>query len=428
MKIKRWTMMLAMLGLAAIAAPAHAAQPSAALSQRAAQIVTMINGGGDLEEMFSPAFLAQVPAAQMKEISTQLTSQFGVAQGVARIEAKSPNSGTIFIDMEKAVLQMDLAVAATPPHRIEGLLITGTEAKDDSLAKVMEELRALPGQTSFSIARLGEGAPTPVIAHQEDRPLAIGSAFKLFILAELSRSVQAGERDWDDVATLDHRSLPSGFLQKWPKGAPMTLYSLAALMISQSDNTATDTLLHLLGREKVEAMMPVVGVRAPERNRPFLSTLEAFALKSGDPAVTEVWLKGNEAQRRALLASKISGVGPDKIEVAKLTGEPNRIDTIEWFASADDLVRTMDWLRRNGDARTHEILAINPGLAPTVTDDFAYLGFKGGSEPGVINLTYLARGKDGAWHAAAGSWNNIEAKVDEMRFVTLLSRALALLP
>lgn len=428
MKIKMWTMLLAMLGLAAIAAPAHAAQPSEAFSQRAAQIVTMINGKADLQEMFSPAFLSQVPAAQMNAISAQLTSQFGTAQGVARIEAKTPNSGTIFIDMEKAVLQMDLAVAAAPPHRIEGLLITGNEAKDDSLAKVLEELRALPGQTSFSIARLGEGAPAPLIAHQADRPLAIGSAFKLFILAELSRSIQAGERKWDDVATLDHRSLPSGFLQKWPNGAPMTLYSLAALMISQSDNTATDTLLHLLDREKVEAMMPVAGVRAPERNRPFLSTLEAFALKSGDPAMADAWLKGTEVQRRALLASKIRGIGADKIDVAKLTGAPNRIDTVEWFASADDLVRTMDWLRRNGDARTHEILAINPGLAPTAADDFAYLGFKGGSEPGVINLTFLAGGKDGAWHAASGSWNNPAAKVDELKFVTLLGRALALLP
>ncbi len=46
-------------------------------------------------------------------------------------------------------------------------------------------------------------------AHEAARPLAIGSTFKLFLLAELSRSIHAGERKWTDVVPLDRRSLPS---------------------------------------------------------------------------------------------------------------------------------------------------------------------------------------------------------------------------
>lgn len=51
--------------------------------------------------------------------------------------------------------------------------------------------------------------------------------------------------------TLGEKSLPGGILQNWPKGAPLTLHTLAGLMISQSDNTAADTLLEILGRDVV---------------------------------------------------------------------------------------------------------------------------------------------------------------------------------
>jgi hypothetical protein len=58
--------------------------------------------------------------------------------------------------------------------------------------------------------------------------------------------------------------------------------------------------------------------------------------------------------------------------------------------------------------------------------DYAYAGFKGGSEPGVINLTWLIRNRAGAWHVVTGSWNNPAAPVDEARFTGLMGRALAL--
>ena len=76
------------------------------------------------------------------------------------------------------------------------------------------------------------------------------------------------------------RSLPSGVLQSWPAGTPMTVESLAILMISQSDNTAADRLLHLLGRERVESRTRVAGNTHVARNTPFLTTREMFALKT----------------------------------------------------------------------------------------------------------------------------------------------------
>lgn len=424
---RRWLLRLAAwAGLLILTTPAAAQEPSAALRERADEVAALLRGEAQPSEIFSPAFLAAVPEAQIRGVIEQLRSQHGTAGEVERIEPRSATAATIHVGMERAVLRMDLAVEAQPPHLISGLLVTGADMRGDTPAAVIDELRALPGDVSFAIARLVEGAPDIVAGHNADRPLAIGSTFKLWILAELSRQVEAGERRWSDVVALDRRSLPSGQLQNWPEGAPVTLHTLAALMISISDNTATDMLLHSLGRDNVERMMATIGVAAATRNRPFLSTLELFALKSAGAERQQAWIAADEAARRGLLAELYAATAPDGIDPALFTGSPLRIAELEWFASAEDLARTMDWLRRHGDETARGILAISPGGPPTLRQDFAYVGFKGGSEPGVINLTWLIRNRAGAWHVVTGSWNNPEAPVDEGRFVALMQRALQL--
>ena len=50
-------------------------------------------------------------------------------------------------------------------------------------------------------------------------------------------------------------------------------------MISISDNTATDHLLHHLGRRNVEGQMVAMGHGTPQRNRPLLSTREMVMLR-----------------------------------------------------------------------------------------------------------------------------------------------------
>src|SRR6185436_20311127 len=132
-------------------------------------------------------------------------------------------------------------------------------------------------------------APAMLASLEPEQPLAIGSAFKLFILAELNRQIGAGQRHWSDVVALDRRSIPSGTLQTWPPGSPVTLHTLAALMISVSDNSAADMLLHLLGRENVERMMGTLGVSSAARNRPLISTVEMGAIKTGPAPSVNAW-------------------------------------------------------------------------------------------------------------------------------------------
>jgi hypothetical protein len=65
-------------------------------------------------------------------------------------------------------------------------------------------------------------------------------------------------------------------------------------------------------------------------------------------------------------------------------------------------------------------------IAPTAATQFAYVGYKGGSEPGVIAMTFLLRRTDGGWRAVSASWNNPAAPVDEARFIDLVTRLVAL--
>jgi len=434
--MSKWMLVLLAMAAASVCAPAQA-EPSIPppersplsplLRQRAEEVVTLLQGGGSPAELFTPEFLAQVPEPQLRAISSQLVAAHGAARAVETIEATGELSARIAIRSERALIRMTMGLEASPPHRIANLLVTGVEPRrSDTPEALIEEFKALPGQAGFEIARVDGERPAGFAAYFPDRVLAIGSTFKLIILAELSRQIQAGQRRWSDVVPLAHRSLPSGLLQDWPAGSPITIHSLAALMISRSDNTATDSLLHLVGRENVEAMMGRIGMKAASRNRPFLSTLELFQLKAAPEAARREWLALDEGGKRRLLSERYGSAGPEVPATSLFSGGPVAVDTIEWFASAGDLVRVMTWFRRNEDDAARAILAINPGLGADMAKRFDYLGFKGGSEPGVINLTFLVRNAKGEWHVVTGSWNNPAAPVDEGKFVGLMTRALQL--
>ncbi|MEO7178583.1 MAG: hypothetical protein ABIW83_07050, partial [Allosphingosinicella sp.] len=124
---------------------------------------------------------------------------------------------------------------------------------------------------------------------------------------------------------------------------------------------------------------------------------------------------------------KANGVPLAMLDPSRLGGRPAEVATVEWFASPADLVRTLDWLRRDGDSTALALLAINPGLGPALARDFAYFGFKGGSEPGVLNLSFLLKTRSGRWLAVSATWNNEAAPVDEPRFIALMSRLVGLM-
>lgn len=412
------------------APPASAAQPvqpDPAFQARLDVLVAILNGGGDYAGYFTPAFQSQVPQATFQAVTAQLIAGNGKPLKILSVAQETPWRATVRVQYEKAVAIVLLVADPAAPHQVGGLLVRGFESAEKTLPEVESAFAALPGDVGYAIAKLGNGAPQLLKGRNADKPYAIGSAFKLVILAELVRATNAGERKWDDLVTLDGGMLPGGGYTMKPKGTQVSLRELATQMISISDNSATDILLHALGRAKVEAMLPVLGIADPARNRPFMGTLDMFRLK-GIAGLADRYLAQNEAGRRALLDGEVAQIPPILIDATSFTRKiPNRIDTLEWFESPNDLVRVMDWLRRNSEGmagiEARKILSANPGVSPDVRSKWQWIGYKGGSEPGVMNMTLLLQAQNGDWYVVTGSWNDVQKAVDEGRFASLIGKA-----
>jgi beta-lactamase class A len=262
-----------------------------------------------------------------------------------------------------------------------------------------------------------------VLSYNADRHLGIGSAFKLYILSTLARQVAAGERRWSDVVPIATRGQTSGASRPWPDGAPVTLHTLATLMISVSDNTATDNLLSTVGRGAVEAEVAASGHSDPSLLVPFMATREMIALKvRGD---FDAYRAADAAGRLAVLEA----TADDKIDMFEFmrafTGPPIALD-IEWLVSGEDMARLMRRIRDLDDPTAREVMAVATGVPDNLSVGWHYIGFKGGSEPGVINLSWLLQDRAGEWHAVTLGWNNPDAEVDPQAFRALAMRAIAL--
>lgn len=417
--------LLSLLTMSLFPASSRAAS-NPAYQARAEQLLPILSAPGGEEAYFSTLFLEAVPIDRWRAIAADLRREHGAPLALGAVRTDSATAGQVEIRYERATVGFTLVVAPQAPNLVVGLHIVGARTANDSLDKVMADIAALPGATGFAIAHLTDGGPQWLRAHNADVQMATGSSFKLYILAELARATASRERRWSDVVSLGPKSF-SGRLMGWPDDAPMTLHSLATAMIAESDNSATDTLLAALGRDRVDAMVATTGHADAIKALPILNTAEAFALKMPANAdLRQRYEAGSLDKRRTLLREAASRLTPDKVDVGSVAEIPTAIDSIEWFASPKDMIGLLDWLRlRGGDALP--ILAVNPGIPPADAKRWRYLGYKGGSEPGVMAMNMLAQARNGHWYGVSASWNNPAARLDEPTLVALMTRALNLL-
>ncbi len=409
-----------------LAIPATAQTSDTPFRARAAGLVTILQSAGQPDSFFGPSFLANVPVEEIRRQSAQLVQQYGPVKQIKSVTAATDKTGFVLIDYERARVRFEMTIDPEPPHRVIGLRVSGADPINVTAANIIATLNALPGQTALIIRRLGPDSGV-VLAHHADKPMAIGSGYKLWILAELVRATRAGDRRWDDVVPLGAPALPGGITQTWPKGTPMTLHSLAVLMMSISDNTAADTLLGQLGRRRVDDAVRMTGHANPAATVPVLSTNEAFALKMDANAdLRERWARADLGGRSALIRANAQRLTLAQIDPAQLGAKPRHIATVGWTASPADMANALDWLLISRDQTALDILAVNPGMPPGDAARFGYAGFKGGSEPGVTAMHFLVQNKAGVWFAVAGSWNNVAAPVSNDQFTAVMQRALAL--
>ncbi len=396
------------------------------LETRAEEVVALINGKIEPADIFSASFRAAISDAQIKGLSANLTEQFGAAVS-ASLTPQSSTRAALEIRFERGLASGAIAINPAEANRVNELVfrkVDSVAVAGDTPRAIAADLAALPGSVNAWFGPLDGRAP--VISRNADTSLALGSTFKLYVLAALAEDVKAGRRKWTDVAVLTEKSFPSGQMQDWPEGSPVTLHTLASLMISISDNTATDQLIATLGQQRIITLMADSGHADPGANDPFLTTRQVFLLKASDAQTLADWRSGDPRKQAVIEVVQAAEEDPplDTINAAFANG-PKALD-IEWFASPADIARLFAHMRRKADPEAFAIMAINPSATDAIKANWRYIGYKGGSEPGVLNLTWLLTDKAGRDWVLTLGWNNPDAVVDEGKLEGIAQRILLL--
>ncbi|MEE3716687.1 serine hydrolase [Tumidithrix elongata RA019] len=345
------------------------------------------------DNWFTAEFLAQVSTAQIEALIANLKPLLGTYKQV-----KESGKNYVVIG-DRATIPATIAL--NDKGQISGLYFGNPTIND--VNDVVKGFKGLPGKVGLLVIE-GNSAR---ISINSDMPLAVGSAFKLAVLKALKSQIASGKHTWGDAIALKakYKVLPTGILQTWPEGSLLTIQSAASLMISLSDNTATDMLIDLVGREKIEAIA--------SRNRPLLTLREFFVLKSSQNSeLLKRYHAGNEAERKSIL-TELAKLPLPKAEELSLI--PSIELEAEWFLTNGELCALI------GDVADLPLMSINPGIAnPTSWEKIA---FKGGSDVGVLNLTTWLKAKNGKTYCVSATWNNTTA-LEESKFFSLYSALL----
>ncbi len=392
------------------------------LEFRTSQIVDVINGKLEPQDVFSDAFLKAVPPPQLDAFTQSLIAQYGPALSAQTAEPRSATRAAIEVRFEHGIGTGAIAVLPDAEGRISELIIRDILPVNDGMEQIIQDLRNLPGQVSAYFGPLDGDAP--VLALNADTPLALGSTFKFYVLAALAKDIADGKRQWDDVVPLSVKSFPSGAMQSFPENAPATLHTYASLMMSISDNTATDQLIKVLGRDRVYETFKASAHATPEISAPFLTTRELFLLKGGDKEQLAAYADGMVDDRMAILANLEENPPGEAQVFAAFAGKPVRID-VEWFSSPRDLANLFEFMRLTADPEAFKIMSINKGIGDEYLTRWTYVGHKGGSEPGVRNLTWLLTDADGADYLLTLGWNNPDEDVSTQTLLGFAKRILS---
>ena len=88
------------------------------------------------------------------------------------------------------------------------------------------------------------------------------SVFKVPVLIEFFNQLEEGKVSFRDMVTLSEegKSIGSGVLSKLSSGGTLPLQDYVTLMMILSDNTATDYIVRLLGKENISRMIASMGL------------------------------------------------------------------------------------------------------------------------------------------------------------------------
>jgi beta-lactamase class A len=142
---------------------------------------------------------------------------------------------------------------------VSGMLATGrASASTADLARQLDQLvGSFPGGAGVWVS--DPNAAEPLFAHDADEQVLTASLYKLGVLAEAERRVDAGDLDYGDPIVIQPEDVTDdgSFM---PAGTRLTLDEALEAMITVSDNGPALALWHVLGGANIDATLAKAGM------------------------------------------------------------------------------------------------------------------------------------------------------------------------
>jgi beta-lactamase class A len=364
-----------------------------------------------IDTHFDSIFLSKVSASKINSV---LEQNLVTPSGAPLVGLLSKDSTSLVAVAAFGTGSWQVSISVDNAGLISGLALIPYVPPPTSWPQIDRQLAALAPHVSFLAAQVSSnGSCTTIhqVASSTPRPLA--SEFKLFVLGALAHQIAAGHVTWDQRLTVEGQlkssgnAVGSGSLQYSPAGTEVSVLETAAKMISISDNTAADMLINLVGRSAVESQVAQWSSHAV-RDIPFLTTREVILMHYVDyPTLADQYLSLSASRRTAFLVSSVDPLSLDEVHGST---EPRDVNTIEWFASPEDICRAFAGLHQLSDqadlSQIRSIFSLNSGSLGLDHSQWSSVWFKGGSEPGVLTLSYLARSSRGQTFVVSAMTSN----------------------
>ena len=318
-----------------------------------------------------------------------------------------------------------------------GSVVTGPDRQLDlqGAANQFGSLSSLPG---LLVARIDENDQCqPLVERSADVPRSIASIFKIYILGGVADALDDGSLFHDEIVPLDGaKQVPGGPLFDEPAGLEFTLDELATLMMGTSDNTATDMLLALSGRNRFSGLHAAYGHAMPNLMSPQLGISEQFHLFFSFPEnEARTYVNGSEAFQRDFLRDRIVPLGSSATGGGGFFNEALFVEGA-WMASPMDICGAFARHRQHAPGSDAALLverALQSQAAqPNVREHWDRVWYKGGSlvsgANGLLVLTHawlLEREGEQPIVVAAFS-NDLGGGIDGFAVQSVLGRILEL--
>ena len=238
---------------------------------------------------------------------------------------------------------------------------------------ILERVAAFPGHTSIYFKDLTTGEH---FGYNEQEPMCAASVIKLTVMAELFRQVEAGQVSREQKVVADENRVPiCGVLTLMHSGMEVTPMDLCWLMITISDNMATNMLIDLLGVDNIQENIRRLGLEGVSISRKLFEKRPGFREKTnyvsaaGIGKLLEMIYRGELVSREAsremmemLLAqqctNKMPLLLPGEGRTAHKTGEDDGIthDTGIVFAKKPFIVCFCNWQLPEGEEGKMNVL------------------------------------------------------------------------